>query len=367
MNPSLITGTLFDDTLSGTNLDDRILGLDGNDVLFGLAGNDILEGGVGADTLSGGIGNNTLDGGDGTDTADFSDLTVPIALEAAGRVNKGIAGEDRIVGIENIIGASGQANSIDGTTSSSTGVSPVSFDIDLSSNRLTVNGIPGASQLQFNVTNFVNVTGTVNADLIVGDRENNIINGGDGADTLDSGGGNDELFGGAGNDVLIGFRPIPDPLTDTFFPSPRIQSDDLLVGGVGDDRLFGWNGNDTLNGGAGNDILRGGDGADTFTFNNSEGIDTITDFNWTQGDKIQVSAIGFGVNPPKGPLESARRIQVGSSATTPFTRFIYDSSSGGLFFDPDGSGSLAQQQFGTIFDISPGTVNSVFSNVLIVA
>ncbi len=45
----------------------------------------------------------------------------------------------------------------------------------------------------------------------------------------------------------------------------------------------------------GNDTITGGAGGDNFTFNNrNEGIDTITDFLSSQGDKIAVSAAGFG-------------------------------------------------------------------------
>jgi Ca2+-binding RTX toxin-like protein len=69
----------------------------------------------------------------------------------------------------------------------------------------------------------------------------------------------------------------------------------VLNGGAGNDTLNGGAGNDTLNGGAGVDTLTGGAGADKFRFNFlSEKVDTIQDFFWPQGDKIEVSALGFG-------------------------------------------------------------------------
>jgi len=69
----------------------------------------------------------------------------------------------------------------------------------------------------------------------------------------------------------------------------------VLNGGAGNDSLDGGAGNDTLIGGAGNDTLTGGTGADKFRFNFlSEKVDTIQDFFWPQGDKIEVSASGFG-------------------------------------------------------------------------
>jgi Ca2+-binding RTX toxin-like protein len=80
-----------------------------------------------------------------------------------------------------------------------------------------------------------------------------------------------------------------------------------------DNRLSGGLGNDTLIGGVGNDLLTGGGGADRFVFNSrNEGIDIITDFNFGQGDRIQVSQGGFGASS--------------------LNQFSYDSITGGLFF-----------------------------------
>jgi Ca2+-binding RTX toxin-like protein len=79
------------------------------------------------------------------------------------------------------------------------------------------------------------------------------------------------------------------------------------------DTLIGGNGDDILTGGAGTDILTGGAGADKFVFNNKfEGIDIIKDFQWTEGDKIQISALSFGA--------------------TSLNQFSYNSSNGALSF-----------------------------------
>lgn len=204
MEPNSITGTFFDDTLTGTNLNDVIIGFGGDDLLIGRAGNDLIEAGEGADTLSGGTGNNLLNGGSGFDTADFADLAGAITLEAAGAINKGIAGTDLILEIEKIIGAVGQPNTINGngTLPGSVSGSPVSFDIDLARERLTVIGIPGAGPQEFQVVNFVNAIGTTNADTIKGNSQDNIIRGGAGNDTIIASGGNDLVDGGEGADLL---------------------------------------------------------------------------------------------------------------------------------------------------------------------
>jgi Ca2+-binding RTX toxin-like protein len=80
-------------------------------------------------------------------------------------------------------------------------------------------------------------------------------------------------------------------ITDNDTPSGGVT----LTGTTGNDTLTGGTGNDTITGGLGNDTLTGGAGADLFIFNSlADGIDTITDFNPAEGDKILISASGFG-------------------------------------------------------------------------
>lgn len=169
-----------------------------------------------------------------------------------------------------------------------------------------------------------NVNGRKGNDNLYGEAGNDKLLGYSGNDYLNGGYGKDKLYGEAGNDILEG-------LTD----------DDSLYGGAGNDNLLGYSGKDFLNGGNDNDILKGeagddtlvgssgsdrhtgGDGADTFVFYSpSEGIDTITDFNRSQGDKIQVAASGFGIAQGK------------------FDKFTYDSSTGALFFEQTQLASL---------------------------
>jgi uncharacterized protein YegL len=64
----------------------------------------------------------------------------------------------------------------------------------------------------------------------------------------------------------------------------------FLVGGEGNDVLVGGAGNDNLVGGAGNNTLTGGTGADTFMLSNG-GHDTITDYDKSQGDKVDISNV----------------------------------------------------------------------------
>ncbi|NCS26603.1 MAG: endo-1,3-1,4-beta-glycanase ExsH [Microcystis aeruginosa BS13-02] len=126
-------------------------------------------------------------------------------------------------------------------------------------------------------------------------------------------------------------------------------ANNILTGNSGNNILNGSDGNDTLIGGTGNDTITGGAGGDRFTFNNpNEGIDTITDFLSSQGDKITVSAAGFGGGLAAGvPLTSAQFV-LGTTALNASNRFIYNTITGGLFFDGDGTGTIAAIQIATL-------------------
>ncbi|WP_349917947.1 retention module-containing protein [Aeromonas veronii] len=80
------------------------------------------------------------------------------------------------------------------------------------------------------------------------------------------------------------------------------DSADWLFGSNGDDRILGGLGDDVLRGGQGNDILTGGGGSDHFVWGNGDAgtagqpaIDTITDFQPGQGDKIDLADLLKGV------------------------------------------------------------------------
>ena len=65
--------------------------------------------------------------------------------------------------------------------------------------------------------------------------------------------------------------------------------ENILTGGKGKDTLNGGANQDTLDGGKGNDILWGGsDDADTFIYRAGDGTDTIMDYNYDDGDLLQI-------------------------------------------------------------------------------
>ncbi|MEH2376558.1 choice-of-anchor D domain-containing protein, partial [Nostoc sp.] len=121
---------------------------------------------------------------------------------------------------------------------------------------------------------------------------------------------------------------------------------DTINGSGGDDLLRGGTGNDLLIGGQGNDTLVGGIGADSFLYNTNTafttgtvGIDTIADFNHSEGDKIVLgkstftavtSAVGTG-------FSNASDFQISSLGAVSNAVIVYDPLSGQLLYNQNGS------------------------------
>ncbi|MCC5664888.1 hypothetical protein LC653_13400 [Nostoc sp. CHAB 5784] len=165
-----------------------ITGTDGDDILIGTAGDDRIIASAGDDI--------TITGGDGNDIVDYSGLGQPVIIQPAD-FQKGTIGTDTFQDVvETLIGATGQANSIDATTDNTN----VSIIADLSKERLEIR-VGGSTRIAVNVKNFVNVTGTNQKDTITGDAVDNQLSGSGGNDIIRGSAGNDTLNGGDGTDT----------------------------------------------------------------------------------------------------------------------------------------------------------------------
>jgi Ca2+-binding RTX toxin-like protein len=157
---------------------------------------------------------------------------------------------------------------------------------------------------------------------------NDDITGSNFDDTLIGVGGDDIIRGRGGEDVMRGGK-----------------GKDSLAGDDGEDELFGNAGGDTLDGGDGNDTLTGNAGADRFSFSTmldaETNLDTVTDFG-DGADRIVLSASIFGL--PVGALDPDA-FAVGTDATSPDHRIVYDDSDGTLYFDADGDGGGGKVAF----------------------
>ncbi|MFZ4859317.1 MAG: VCBS domain-containing protein [Desulfuromonadaceae bacterium] len=197
LSGSNLYGNASANTFTGGVGNDILVGNGGNDTLIGGAGNDLINGGSGNDTMSGGDGDDTfsglmtgddyMDGGAGIDTLDYSSVTnsVTVTLAIQTQPVGGTAGNDTIIGIENVTGSTLYANYLYGNS--------------------VANSLTGGSGNDTLVGNGGNDTlfGGAGNDTINGGSGNDSLNGGDGIDTLNGGIGSDVLNGGAGNDIFL--------------------------------------------------------------------------------------------------------------------------------------------------------------------
>lgn len=213
----LITGGLGNDLIFGGTGDNDLFGGDGDDLLVGGSGagdDDLLDGGLGADTMVGLAGNDDY----------VVDDVLDVVVEAAGE------GTDEVL----------------------TEMAALSIELMANVENLTYTGIDA---YQF--------VGT-------GNSGNNVISGGDLADTLSGLAGNDTLNGGIGNDILLGG-----------------DGNDTLNGGDDVDTLTGGIGADTLDGGAGADLMAGGADNDIYVVDDAG--DVVTELALGGADRVDSS------------------------------------------------------------------------------
>lgn len=236
-----------------------------------------------------------FDGGIGIDNVDYSNSDAAVIIELNVSASGGFAEGDTLTDIENIIGSN--------------------FNDILTGD--------GNTNVLF---------GSGGRDLLVGQDGADVLYGGDDIDALIGGAGADSLFGGDGDLDIIAYFEVQEDLvfdlrtgfddvtnessaaikedfigddieafagsssasntffigdgagfslvlgganSDTFFGG---DATDQLIGLAGDDVLYGNAGVDALRGDNGNDDLFGGSEADFFLFDDSDGDDTIHDF-----------------------------------------------------------------------------------------
>lgn len=135
---SELRGDNGDDTIFGGRKDDFLGGGNGDDLLLGKDGDDLIIGAGGDDTLNGGVGDDTLRGQAGVDTADYSDLSF-------GGISSSIAG----------------------------------VDVNLDQNQAIHSSTNNALSWTDTLTTIENVVGSSRNDRFVGNRRDNLFDGGD--------------------------------------------------------------------------------------------------------------------------------------------------------------------------------------------
>ena len=227
-----INGSSGIDRIVGSELFDEISGGAGNDQLYGGDGDDNLQGQGGADQLFGGAGNDQL----------F--ILIEKSSDLAFRADGGIGNDELSIDLRfgDVSNYSLETAIQNGTI---TGLEKITL-FGSSSN----DALYGTSAAIFNQVN-----GWMGDDVIVGGDGAQSLSGDDGDDLIEAGAGADFLFGGVGNDILYAG-----------------DGDDYLDGGAGNDVLKGGGGDDIISGGSGNDIIYG-DVHDVI--DGGEGLDTL--------------------------------------------------------------------------------------------
>ena len=190
-------------------------------------------------------------------------------------------------------------------------------------------------------------------DKIYGGGGDDTIFGGSSNDRVQAGSGNDKAFGGIGNDRLLGQIGNDDLRgnegNDRLYGG---DGDDELTGGEGFDRLFGNADNDWLSGGEGDDELTGGGGDDTFVFEDALGtgsVDQILDFGNGNDTIFLDNSIFTAI--AEGAL-AVGSFRLGTEALDVNDWIIYNSATGRIWYDADGSGAGEKVLFAIV---DPGT------------
>lgn len=370
-----IAGGAGNDTIYGGAGNDRIEGNNDNDTLYGGTGNDEISGGAGIDLIEGGAGADKLSGGsDAGDTVSYASSNAGVSINITyGSARAGVGGHaqgDTIEGFYNVVG-SDYADVLTDTVKDT-----VAFGHN--DNKFSGGGgndklyLGGGDDIGYGGTGNDLLKGEVGNDTLYGDAGNDTLYGDDGTDRLEGGADDDTLIGGAGADKLLGGTGIDtasyagattgvnaslsvpssntgDAQGDTYSAVENLLGTvyvDRLEGNTLANTLNGREGDDRLIGGLGNDLLIGGAGKDTFVFNTKPGstnIDTIDDFS-VKDDTIWLDDDVYTKVGPLGDLASAA-FYIGTAAHDTSDRVVYDKVSGKLWYDADGTGSIAAVQF----------------------
>jgi Ca2+-binding RTX toxin-like protein len=362
---------------TGNTLANRLTGNSGNNVLNGAGGADVMLGGAGNDTyITDGGDTITENASQGSDTVESSvNFTLGANLEnliltgSAAINGTGNALNNRLTGNSgnNVLSGAGGADVMAGGAGNDTYVTNGSDTINESAGygtdtvQSSVTYTLGANLEHLILTGVASINGTGNgaANRLTGNGGNNVLNGA---------GGVDMMVGGAGNDTYVtnGSDTITESAghgTDTVQSSVSISlgvnlekltlTGTLNVNGTGNalaNTVSGNGGANSINGGAGHDSLRGGGGSDSFVFNTALGpsnVDRITDFNIAADTFRLENSIFTGLLGGTLAASAFARNTSGNAADAT-DRVIYESDTGNLYFDRDGTGAATKVHFATI-------------------
>ncbi len=207
-------------------------------------------------------------------------------------------------------------------------------------------------------TDAINLTGNSFDQKIVGNAGNNRLDGGGGVNVLQGNAGNDTYIVRNAADQVIekaneGYDVVR--ATVSYALASGVHVEELrtnsnggtaainLTGNGFNQKIVGNAGDNVIDGGGGQNTLTGGAGMDTFVFSTAIGAavaDVITDF-LAADDTIRLSSAIF-TGLAAGQLAASRFKDIATGTVDSSDRILYNSSTGALFFDRDGSGGTYQ-------------------------
>jgi beta-glucanase (GH16 family) len=157
--------------------------------------------------------------------------------------------------------------------------------------------VPGHTEIHAGAGNDT-VNGSAGQDYLRGDEGNDRLVGGDAFDDVHGNMGDDTAYGGLGDDWVVGGKDqdllYGEEGSDIVYGNLGADTvdggvgADIVRGGQGDDLVLGSWGDDWIAGDRGSDTITGGGGADIFHTWTDAGLDRVTDFNRTDGDRVNI-------------------------------------------------------------------------------
>ncbi len=345
----------------GININDEPI------LMYGYGGDDKLVTGPAADEIYGGEGNDYLDGAGGKDelTGGNGDDLYVVDLTSKSRLEDKITEKDGNMGGIDTVKLRGESTLATYAT------------VELANDLENLDASDTGSTL-------LNLLGNKLDNNLIGNDADNVLDGGKGLDSFAGGKGNDIYvldlieevghvteYAGEGVDTIV-LNDVNESREITYginLGAPVLANvenftlggaglydvtgnalDNVLTGNESANALYGAAGNDVLNGGLGADILQGDAGADTFVFSSKlskNNIDSITDFVHGE-DKIHLDTAIF--KKLLNDTDLSDNLVIGSAAKDSNDYLIYNSDTGALFYDADGSGKGAAVQFASLAD-----------------
>jgi Ca2+-binding RTX toxin-like protein len=356
---------------TGNALANALIGNSAANLLNGAAGADTMTGGLGDDRyVVENVGDRVVEAANGGKDTVISSITYTLAAQvenltlggaaaingtgntlanliignAAANQLAGGGGADTLqggLGDDRYIVSAGGVTIVEATNGGTdTAISSVNHTMALNVEKLIMAG-----------TAAINGVGNALANTMTGNSGANLLSGGAGADTMQGGLGDDRyVVDSAGDRIVEAANGGTDTVIATVSHSLAANVENLTIGGAASASGIGnalanvLTGNSAVNvidGGLGMDTLTGGSGKDSFLFRtalSAANVDTIADFSVVD-DTIRLENsvfLGLADGALGANAFTKGTVNVASDA---FDRIIYNSVSGALFFDRDGSGA----------------------------